>query len=301
MYRFPEPSPHFVTIRNAVRGRVPSSVAVGLSGGPDSLALTAALVAEGVHVTALCVDHGLQDGSREVSEEAARIARSWGADAEVIPINVAASAATSTEAAARKARYRAFAEWGGTVCVAHTMDDLAETFLIAGLRGMTAGMQKTAEIEGAQIIRPLLAVRRADTVATCQEIGVTPWSDPQNDDPAFTRVRVRKEVLPLLGDIVGGDAVPALAQAARRTQAEATRMAATTVPLATKDLPDATRHDIIAGALRAAGAKVSKPHLEGVDKLLTRWHGQGPRDVGGGLVALRISDAIKIEEKESNE
>ena len=297
MYRFPEPSPHFVTIRNAVRGRVPSSVAVGLSGGPDSLALTAALVAEGVHVTALCVDHGLQDGSREVSEEAARIARSWGANAEVIPVTVT----PHTEAAARKARYRAFAEWGGTVCVAHTMDDLAETFLIAGLRGMTAGMQETAEIEGAQIIRPLLAVRRADTVATCQEIGVTPWSDPQNDDPAFTRVRVRKEVLPLLGDIVGGDAVPALAQAARRTQAEATRMTATTVPLATKDLPEATRHDIIAGALRAAGAKVSKPHLEGVDKLLTQWHGQGPRDVGGGLVALRISDAINIEEKESNE
>ncbi|MCI6206257.1 MAG: tRNA lysidine(34) synthetase TilS [Mycobacteriaceae bacterium] len=284
-------------VRNAVRRLHCHDVAVGLSGGPDSLALTAALVAEGVHVTALCVDHGLQDGSREVSEEAARIARSWGADAEVIPVTVT----PHTEAAARKARYRAFAEWGGTVCVAHTMDDLAETFLIAGLRGMTAGMQETAEIEGAQIIRPLLAVRRADTVATCQEIGVTPWSDPQNDDPAFTRVRVRKEVLPLLGDIVGGDAVPALARAARRTQAEATRMTATTVPLATKDLPEATRHDIIAGALRAAGAKVSKPHLEGVDKLLTQWHGQGPRDVGGGLVALRISDAINIEEKESNE
>lgn len=296
MYRFPEPSPHFVRVRNAVR-HLRGDLAVGLSGGPDSLALTAALVAEGVHVTALCVDHGLQDGSREVSEEAASIARSWGAEARVIPVTVN----PHTEAAARRARYRAFAEWGGHVCVAHTMDDLAETFLIAGLRGLTAGMQETAEIEGAQIIRPLLAVRRADTVATCQEIGVTPWSDPQNDDPAFTRVRVRKEVLPLLGDVVGGDAVPALAQAARRTQAEATRMTATTVPLATKDLPEATRHDIIAGALRAAGAKVSKPHVEGVDKLLTQWHGQGPRDVGGGLVALRVSDAIKIEEKKSNE
>lgn len=296
MYRFPEPSPHFVRVRNAVR-HLRGDLAVGLSGGPDSLALTAALVAEGVHVTALCIDHALQDGSREVSEEAARIARSWGAEARVIPVTVN----PHTEAAARRARYRAFAEWGGHVCVAHTMDDLAETFLIAGLRGMTAGMQETAEIEGAQIIRPLLAVRRADTVATCAEIGVTPWSDPQNDDPAFTRVRVRHEVLPLLGDVVGGDAVPALAQAARRTQAEATRMTATTVPLATKDLPEATRHDIIAGALRAAGAKVSKPHVEGVDKLLTQWHGQGPRDVGGGLVALRVSDAIKIEEKKSNE
>lgn len=295
MHRFPEPSPHFVRVRNAVRRCAPSSVAVGLSGGPDSLALTAALVAEGVHVTALCIDHGLQDGSREVSEEAARIARSWGAEARVIPINVD----PPTESAARQARYRAFAEWGGPVCVAHTMDDLAETFLIAGLRGMTCGMRETAEVEGAQIIRPLLAVRRTDTVATCAEIGVTPWHDPQNADPAFTRVRVRREVLPLLGDIVGGDAVPALAQAARRTQAEATRMTATTVPLATKDLPEATRQDIIAGALRAAGAKVSKPHVEGVDKLLTEWHGQGPRDVGGGLVALRVSDAIKIEEKNS--
>ena len=123
MYRFPEPSPHFVTIRNAVRRRVPSSVSVGLSGGPDSLALTAALVAEGVHVTALCIDHALQDGSREVSEEAARIARSWGAEARVIPVTVN----PHTEAAARRARYRAFAEWGGHVCVAHTMDCLLYT------------------------------------------------------------------------------------------------------------------------------------------------------------------------------
>ncbi len=311
-----------------VRGE---SVGVGLSGGPDSLALTAAMVAEGLTVTAICVDHGLQEGSRAVSEQAAETARLWGAEAVVVPVDVPAG--NSLEAAARAARYQAFSRWaasgdqlssvapgncvsflscGGrsgsvssgdrssetrTVAVAHTMDDLAESFVLAGLRGNPAAMAREAVIEGCRIVRPLLGVRRADTVGACEEIGVTPWNDPQNADPEFRRVRVRREVLPLLGDIVGGDAVPALARAAGRMQVEATRMESTTVPLATKDLPQATRHDIIAGALRAAGAKVSTAHVEGVDKLLTQWHGQGPRDVGGGLVALRVSGEIKIEEK----
>ena len=293
-----------------VRGE---SVGVGLSGGPDSLALTAAMMAEGLTVTAICVDHGLQEGSRAVSEQAAETARLWGAEAVVVPVDVPAG--NSLEAAARTARYQAFSRWAApgngvsipsrgervsfanTVAVAHTMDDLAESFVLAGLRGNPAAMAREAVIEGCRIVRPLLGVRRADTVGACEEIGVTPWNDPQNADPAFRRVRVRREVLPLLGDIVGGDAVPALARAAGRVGAEATRMDSTTVPLATKDLPQATRHDIIAGALRAAGAKVSTAHVEGVDKLITQWHGQGPRDVGQGLVALRVSGEIKIEEK----
>ncbi|EFQ80905.1 tRNA(Ile)-lysidine synthase family protein, partial [Corynebacterium pseudogenitalium ATCC 33035] len=54
------------------------AVAVGLSGGADSLALMAALVAEGHEVLALCVDHGLQDGSRAQAERAAEQARTLG-------------------------------------------------------------------------------------------------------------------------------------------------------------------------------------------------------------------------------
>ncbi|MDN2502210.1 tRNA(Ile)-lysidine synthetase, partial [Nocardia nova] len=50
-------------------------VAVALSGGADSLALTAAVVAEAAAVDALIVDHGLQDGSAEVAAEAAAVAR----------------------------------------------------------------------------------------------------------------------------------------------------------------------------------------------------------------------------------
>ena len=66
--------------------------------------------------------------------------------------------------------------------------------------------------------RPLLGVRRADTRAACAELGLTPWEDPHNLDPRYTRVRVRTEdvtrgmvlhlgagsVLPVDGTVVEG-------------------------------------------------------------------------------------------------
>jgi tRNA(Ile)-lysidine synthase len=62
--------------------------------------------------------------------------------------------------------------------------------------------------------RPLLGLRRADTEQTCRSAGLTPWQDPHNSNPAFTRVRVRREVLPLLDDVLGGGVRPALARTA---------------------------------------------------------------------------------------
>ena len=72
-----------MALRHAVRGwlnRYASAgvVAVGLSGGADSLALTAAAVAEAAVVDALIVDHGLQEGSAQVAEAAARTAAGLG-------------------------------------------------------------------------------------------------------------------------------------------------------------------------------------------------------------------------------
>lgn len=99
---WPRKSPHFLQVRVAVRRSLddlgyPEVVCVGLSGGADSLALCAALCAETrereTRVLALCIDHGLQEGSREVAETAAAQARRWGAEAQVIPVHVAPDAA----------------------------------------------------------------------------------------------------------------------------------------------------------------------------------------------------------------
>lgn len=84
----------------AVVGEKPRAIAVGLSGGADSLALTAALVAEGHDVTALCVDHGLQQGSAAQARRAAEQARALGAGAEVLRVDVGKQGSVEAEARA---------------------------------------------------------------------------------------------------------------------------------------------------------------------------------------------------------
>ena len=178
----------------------------------------AALVAEGHDVFALCVDHRLQDGSRAQAERAAEQARKLGARARVLSVEAGGAGPESMEAAARVARYRALAaacaDEGLEVAVAHTADDQAETLLLGALRGRVTGMSERSEVEGARVVRPLLGVRRADTEGACAELGLSAWQDPQNMDRNFRRVALRREVIPQLSRIIGGDAVPALAQAA---------------------------------------------------------------------------------------
>lgn len=291
---WPRKSPHFARLRAAVRSvaREHPRLSVGLSGGPDSLALAAALAAEKRgEIVAVCVDHQLQEGSRAVSEEAARQARAWGLAAKVVAVD-----AGRGEAEARVARYRALAAEGGPVCVAHTAEDQAETLLLTALRGQTGGMAPRAEIEGCVVLRPLLEARRADTEGACRELGVEPWRDPHNERADFRRVRIRREVLPLLGDIVGGDAVAPLARAAAQTVDD--DVALDTAP--TDDcaelaaLPAARRRRAIAAWLQASGAPVTGWGIEGIGKLCTDWHGQGGIAVGARLEVRRVGGKLAL-------
>lgn len=119
----------------------------------------------------------------------------------------------SLEEVARELRYAFLArtaEKAGAskVAVGHTRDDNVETILlhllrgtgIAGLRGLLA----TSEIAHAgqttplKVIRPLLEVRRDETVAYCRKHGLQPRSDSSNESPRFLRNRIRMELLPLL-------------------------------------------------------------------------------------------------------
>lgn len=312
---WPRVSPHFLACRRAVRAaRMDRTVGVGLSGGADSLALCAAMIAEGHDVIALCVDHGLQDGSREQAERAARQAESLGARARVLEVQVPEEAGNSLEAAARQARYQAMSaaaredgasrRGGGPleIAVAHTADDQAETLLLGALRGRVAGMPERAVVEGARVVRPFLQVRRADTEGACAELGLEVWQDPQNADTDFRRVALRRGIIPELSRVIGGDAVPALAQAAMDTARDeeylATPATADCAELAA--LPEPRRRRAIAAWLVERGVKVTREGLGGIGKLCTNWHGQGPvavssvRQAGQRLEVARIGGKLAL-------
>lgn len=273
-----------------------------LSGGPDSLALTA-VCASIRPTTALIVDHGLQEGSSEVADEARRAAIELGCvQARVLRVKVGRLG--GPEAAARTARYAALREAsaGAPVLLGHTLDDQAETVLLGLGRG--SGPRSLAGMRPHQPpwCRPLLGVRRAVTHAACDELGLRAWLDPHNADRRYTRARLRLEVLPLLEDALGGGVAEALARTATALREDcdalddlaAAQLEALTGPggldvgrLA--GLPDALRRRVIRGWLLAGGAiNLTDNQIRRVDELVTNWHGQGGVAVGSELRGQRL-------------
>ncbi len=274
---------------------------VALSGGADSLALTAA-AAGLLPTTALIVDHGLQAGSAAVARTAQDQAKDLGCvGAEIISVTV--GTAGGPEAAARTARYSALESARGQapVLIGHTLDDQAETVLLGLGRG--SGPRSIAGIRpfDPPWCRPLLHLRRDTTEAACAALGLTPWRDPHNHDPRFTRTRLRHEVLPLLEDMLGGGVAEALARTATALQEDGdvldvlaeqalednrgTRLE--TAPLS--ELPVAVRLRVLRGWLLAGGARnLTSKQIRAVDELVTAWRGQGGVAVGGDRAGTRL-------------
>ena len=228
-------------VRAALADLAPGDrVLVGLSGGPDSLALLAAAVAvageQGVLCGAVVVDHGLQPGSAEVAARAADQARILGcADVHVVRVVVDRGPGSGgLEAAARTARYAAIERCAATspgsgatvVLLGHTRDDQAETVLLRLARGSgtrsLAGMASVAGIYRRPLLdlpRGVVAQAAADLAA--EDPRLAPWRDPHNDDRTHARVRVRTEVLPVLEAALGPGVVEALARTARLAREDA--------------------------------------------------------------------------------
>jgi len=308
------PAPPVAALRVAVRQALDlppdSLVLVACSGGADSLALaaTVAFVAPrlGLRAGLVSVDHGLQDGS---GARAAQVA-AWGAGLGLAPsvaVPVVVGTAGGPEAAARAARYAALAvaardHGAAAVLLGHTMEDQAETVLLALARGAgprgLAGMPARRIIDEVPFIRPFLAASRTQTHAACAELGLTPWEDPHNADPSYARARVRA-ALPVLVNALGADVVANLARTARLLAADtalldelATRAAPAGDPLVADlvALPAALRTRVLrdyALRLGAPAGALSTTHIEALDALVVGWRGQGPVALPGGIEVTR--------------
>lgn len=202
-------------------------IVIGLSGGADSVSLSALLpdVARefGAEVVALAhLNHGLRPGAEDdqrfCGEFAAR--RGLPFDTETADVRaLARERRTSIEDGGRIARYaflrRVMANRDATrIAVAHTLNDQAETVLLRLCRG--AGPRGLASIfpKAGPVIRPFLDVRRAAIEAFVAAEGLAFREDPTNRDVAFARNRVRHELLPYLAKHAGEGIVDVLARQA---------------------------------------------------------------------------------------
>jgi tRNA(Ile)-lysidine synthase len=318
----PGPAPAVAQVRSAVRPSLTASdqpVLVACSGGADSLALAAAVAFEapraGVPAGAVTVDHGLQPGSDARAAATAGLLRNLGLG-PVSVVRVDVGVGGGPEGAARSARYAALsaaaAEQGARVALGHTLDDQAETVLLGLGRGSgprsVAGMTEHRVAGGATWWRPLLGVRRATARAACAALELPVWDDPWNDDPAYTRVRLRAEALPLLEEVLGGGVAPALARTAALLRDDLDALddlAAGHLGRLLADgglavdglsaLPTALRRRVLRGWLRTAGvADLQAVHLTAVDALVIRWRGQGRVDLPGGAGVVRSSGRLVL-------
>jgi tRNA(Ile)-lysidine synthase len=190
-------------------------LAVGLSGGADSVALMRALkdlAGElGLVLHAAHLHHGLRDGEADGDLEFARALAAQLSlpfhEARVDTRDEARENGESIEEAGRRLRYGWFRQLmasgeADAVATAHTLDDQAETVLAKFLRGAwtegLSGIHQVVEFPEGRILRPLLGATRVEVEAYLRSVGQVWREDSSNADSAYTRNRIRHELLPML-------------------------------------------------------------------------------------------------------
>ena len=273
-------------------------VACAVSGGVDSLALLVLATAAGLDVTAVHVDHGIRPGSAADADVVAAAASAAGAGFRAETVQVAPG--PNLESRARSARYGALPTGA---LVGHTADDRAETVLLNLLRG--AGLPGVAAMPPDRR-RPLLGLRRTDTLEVCRLAGLTPVVDESNSDPAIRRNRVRHEAIPLLAEIFERDVTPLLGRHADLAGEAVEALDAATADLDPTDAAAlaaappalarwALRRWITEGRAAAPGER-HPPDLAATERALAVARKEArAADVGRGWRVLRSAGRLRLE------
>ena len=295
-------------------------LAVGVSGGTDSLALVWLAhrwaTTRGGSVLALTVDHRLRPESQSEAQHVARILAAHDIDHAVLTRPDPPSDAA--EASARTARYRllddACAGRGiAHLLLAHTLDDQAETVLMRFAKGSgpdgLAGMPAVRETARLRLLRPLLGVAKARLRATCATAGLPALEDPSNADPRYARARLRRAAAVLSAEGMTNDRLVDVAHrcavdrvAFEAATADLLAAAATLDPLGfavldTRSLagaPAAISHRAVGAVIATVGGADYPPRREALDRLLAdlaTGRQTGARTLGGCRVrfARRIT------------
>jgi tRNA(Ile)-lysidine synthase len=319
-----------------------ASIIVAVSGGADSAALLLAvdeLVArDKLRVTPVVahLDHGLRNDSKQDAEWVSQLARELGYDIVLGKKSLKLSSKSpgiNLEQSARKARYDFLHKTAkkiasDVVLTAHTLDDQAETVLLRLLRGSAAeGLSGASAVRPLQkgsdvrLVRPLLSwARRDDTESYCRSRQINFRIDEMNDDETFSRVRVRKQLLPLMksfnnrivetlsrtATLLNEDAT-ALSDEARRlldsagqsVNEDETKLPSLNVDLLLRTSAAVRRRVLREWILRARGdlRRLEMVHLLAVEKLLQGERGGRIAELPGGMKVTRRRGMLELSPK----
>jgi tRNA(Ile)-lysidine synthase len=283
------------------------TVALGLSGGPDSVAALLLLLDAGIDVMAVHFDHHLREGSaadrafvEALCERLQVPLRVGGADVAT----VSRERGWNVEDGARRLRYdflhrAAAAGAADGIVVAHTLDDQAETVLLQLLRGAAFATGMPGR-RGA-LLRPLLGIERARLRTFLADGGVAFRDDESNHDLARSRAWVRARVLPALEARMPGaarrlartaalqaDARDALEGIARRRFGDGPLQQA-----ALSRAAPALQRSALARLLSSAGVPVSSERIEAIRSALNE-SGPWRSDVGSGRVVRVAYGRVEV-------
>ena len=313
-----ENTPALWQIRKAVKPWLNDSaqpVLFGCSGGADSMALAVALFMESSNtkVIPIVIDHGLQEGSAQITSQTIERLKQIGFT-QVESARAQVTMTDGLEASARRARYQLFNQFIETYqpkyfLLAHTLNDQAENVLLGLARGSGARSLSGMAVENNIFVRPLLKISREVTTAACSEARIEIWSDPHNEDLRFTRVRVRKNLLPIIEDNLGPGITEALVRSADLLRDDADALdgfaaeyfnQADPFNLEVKELerlPKAITTRVLRLAIYKAGApagSLSAEHIAAAQALISDWHGQKEVSLPGNVKLLRNSGRITL-------
>jgi len=192
----------------------PKKIGIALSGGGDSVALlhAATKLREklGFAVMAIHINHGLRPEAESEARFCKKLCTDLNSNFKRVDLNLTARGKNLHETA-RKARYEALEQLGRKhnldfILTAHTLDDQAETLLQRIMRGTgPSGLSGIQERVG-MFLRPWLGLRRRELREYDRVHGLTWVEDPSNQNLRYTRIKIRRQLLPLMAKI-GGDKV----------------------------------------------------------------------------------------------
>ena len=279
------------------------------------MALAVALFMErsNTKVIPIVIDHGLQEGSAQITSQTVDRLKQIGFT-QVESARAQVTMTDGLEASARRARYQLFNQFIETYqpkyfLLAHTLNDQAENVLLGLARGSGARSLAGMAVKNNIFVRPLLKISREVTTAACSEVGIEIWSDPHNEDLRFTRVRVRKNLLPIIEDNLGPGITEALVRSADLLRDDADALdgfaseyfnQADPFSLDVKELerlPKAITTRVLRLAIYKAGApagSLSAEHIAAAQALISDWHGQKEVSLPGNVKLLRNSGRITL-------